>query len=957
MTGLAIPLEPGVKRAHYVRLSTDLPTVTPRVGQAGSISLNLFTDLEFEAITDRIEPTPRGATISYGHLNGIADGSFILASQDGVLAGSIFVPGRGAIKITYAGGGLHRVAELDPATQPICGLTPQRPLTAPNGAPAATLTGTNVSQRQTGSESDLPAGGAPAGSGTTNTPITTIDVMVIYSAQARDAAGGTQGMNTLIELAIAEANLSYLNSHVNIQVSLVYRGLIDYPETGQIGTDLDQLTSVGDGFLDDVPALRSRYRADLVALIVEGATSYGYAGIANIMTVANTSFASSAFCVVRRPYLSGNFSLAHEMGHNMGCDHAREDSTAPTHAYPYAFGNKFAAGGFSYRTVMAYNPGLQIPYFSNPDVSFQGVPTGVADNSPNSADNARVINNTASIVAAFQPRAARLEFSAPLFSVSQAGGTATVSVQRTEITNVAVSVDYATSDGSGVAGHDYIAQSGTLNFASGETQKTVTVQIIDQVTTDGNLSVNVKLSNPIGNAILGQLDSTLISIVPTAPPPPSMVDAAFNPGSGADGLVDAIAIQTNGAVVIGGAFASINGSVRNRIARLNPDGSVDSAYDPGRGVKYRIHSIALQADQKAIIGGEFNTVTGTNRNAIARLGANGLLDPTFDPGDGTMDFIYSVVMDTNITPAGVFIGGSFTTFTDVTRNYVARLKLDGSLDAGFDPGAGPNDVVDSIALQNDRKLVIGGAFTTVSGVGRNHIARLNSDGTLDATFNPRLGANDTVECVALAANGQILIGGAFTSYNGFGRNRIARLSADGSLDSSFSPMGADDVVLAIAALANGQVLVGGVFTHFNSFSRAHVARLFPDGTLDASFNDASGPNDSVFAIAPQGDGKVVIGGLFTTIDGATHNYIARLNPVNQSVATPGQLSSPRRLPDGSISVTLATEPGQTYTLQASADLQTWLPVITVTPAGNYWNFIDSAAIGATQRFYRARVGP
>jgi uncharacterized delta-60 repeat protein len=97
------------------------------------------------------------------------------------------------------------------------------------------------------------------------------------------------------------------------------------------------------------------------------------------------------------------------------------------------------------------------------------------------------------------------------------------------------------------------------------------------------------------------------------------------------------------------------------------------------------------------------------------------------------------------------------------------------LDASFNPGTGADHWVNSIALQPDGKILIGGYFDTYNGTTRNRIARLNTDGSLDASFNPGTGANDGVRSIALQPDGKILIGGLFTAYNGTGRNRVARI--------------------------------------------------------------------------------------------------------------------------------------------------------------------------------------
>src|SRR5438309_574794 len=194
----------------------------------------------------------------------------------------------------------------------------------------------------------------------------------------------------------------------------------------------------------------------------------------------------------------------------------------------------------------------------------------------------------------------------------------------------------------------------------------------------------------------------------------------------------------------------------------------------------------------------------------------------------------------------------------------AAVRGQSALD-GFDPNA--NGTVYVVVVQPDGKILIGGDFTTLSpnggaAVTRNHIARLNPDGTLDTAFDPN--ANNTVLSIAVQADGKILAGGIFISIGGQTRNRIARLDATTGLADSFNPNASSDVE-SIAVQADGKILAGGVFTSIGGQTRNRVARLDATTGLADSFN----PNASsdVDSIAVQADGKILIGGGFTTVLG------------------------------------------------------------------------------------------
>ena len=243
------------------------------------------------------------------------------------------------------------------------------------------------------------------------------------------------------------------------------------------------------------------------------------------------------------------------------------------------------------------------------------------------------------------------------------------------------------------------------------------------------------------------------------------LDTSFTSGTGPNNVVYSTLIQPDGKILIGGYFTSYNGTPRNRIARLNTDGTLDTSFTPGTGADDAgVLAFALQPDGKIIIGGEFTSYNGTPRNRIARLNTDGTLDTSFDPGIGSDNNIYGVAF---LSDGKIIIGGGFTSYNGTPRNRIARLNTDGTLDAGFNPGTGADQTVYSTAVQSDGKILIGGYFTSYNGTPRNRIARLNTDGTLDTTFNPSTGANDGgVSNFAFQPDGKIIIGGEFASYNG-----------------------------------------------------------------------------------------------------------------------------------------------------------------------------------------------
>ncbi|MEH6625309.1 MAG: M12 family metallo-peptidase [Motiliproteus sp.] len=222
-----------------------------------------------------------------------------------------------------------------------------------------------------------------------------IDVMVVYTPAANAA---TSNMESLILLAIEETNQAYLSSGIDAQLNLVHTAVVNYTEAASMQADLSNLTYNNDGFMDAIHAYRNTYGADMVSLIVKRSD---YCGMAWLMNSPTVNFSSSAFSVVNYSCATGYFSFGHELGHNMGITHARQD-TSGGGAFPYSFGFKDEATR-TFRTIMAYNCTSNCtrrPFFSNPNTDYNGLATGADHNIDpfNSADNSRALNGTVSNV-------------------------------------------------------------------------------------------------------------------------------------------------------------------------------------------------------------------------------------------------------------------------------------------------------------------------------------------------------------------------------------------------------------------------------------------------------------------------------------------------------------------------------------------------------------------------------
>ncbi|MEO5803620.1 MAG: protein kinase [Verrucomicrobiota bacterium] len=248
------------------------------------------------------------------------------------------------------------------------------------------------------------------------------------------------------------------------------------------------------------------------------------------------------------------------------------------------------------------------------------------------------------------------------------------------------------------------------------------------------------------------------------------LDSAFRLWTDTEGSLRSVVVQPDGKIIIAGNFTKYHGVKKNRIARLDADGNLDESFKAGaNGV---IWPMARQSNGKILIGGDFNLVDGAKRNRIARLNSDGQIDGSFNPGTGANSWVYAIAVQTD---ERIIIGGDFTEFNGRPRNRIARLDMDGSLDATFNPGGGPDSGIRSVAIQPDQKILLGGVFKYFNDTPLNHVARLNPNGSIDMSFDPGTGFNDVVRVVEMQKDGKILVAGHFTNYNGVASSRITRL--------------------------------------------------------------------------------------------------------------------------------------------------------------------------------------
>ena len=371
--------EPYVLRSRMVRLDVhELTKLNPVDGKMHRIQL--FEDVEVVATCKRTRSLDDGAVTWTGSLDDHPYSSFVFAVVDGVIVGQFRSITRGTFSVRYLGDGIQVIRELNPSQMGDCG-----------GAVPVPSAGS-------GDDKDRTLDPMENESGALLDDGSVIDLLVAYTPAARSSEGGTVAMRALIAASIEDVNLRHSNSATNVQFRLVHQGEVSYAESGNSSTDLAALADSDDGAADIVHTWRNQYGADVVTMIEDSMES-GTAGLGyRPANATQLAYAGNAFSVVLRTYADSG-TMAHEIGHNLGCHHHPDDNNASADAtiYPYAFGHRFYAGWW-FRTTMAYDPDgfhVRIDYFSDPDNTYNEVSMGTEG----ARDNAEVIRLTRTTVA------------------------------------------------------------------------------------------------------------------------------------------------------------------------------------------------------------------------------------------------------------------------------------------------------------------------------------------------------------------------------------------------------------------------------------------------------------------------------------------------------------------------------------------------------------------------------
>lgn len=389
------------------------------------------------------------------------------------------------------------------------------------------------------------------------------------------------------------------------------------------------------------------------------------------------------------------------------------------------------------------------------------------------------------------------------------------------------------------------------------------------VGTGPNNRVNAYVTNPDGSVIIGGAFTSVDGMPRKGIArllPNGALDADFDPLTGVGGnvTVSALAMDAQGRLLVGGSFYAENTGWTG-LARFLPNGDPDPDFASAMGAYGEVAAIAVLPDERIYIGGRFSTYQGEPRASIARLLPGGTLDEAFEArlGQAYGPIVRAIVP----LPGGdVLIGGRFSAVNGRFRMSIARLHESGAPVLSFNPGRGPGGLVRGMALMDDGRVAIAGDFISYNDEPRPYLAFLTGDGLLHPQFDGGEGPDGPVDMLLKLPGDRLLLAGRFSRYDGQSAPRMAVVNAFGALDESVAfsdgliPPG--HRISAAVALPDGGIVIAA---HPESQPYGYTSLLFklqPNGSLDATFQPPAPVHGSVYCMRAEPDGRLLIGGSF-----------------------------------------------------------------------------------------------
>lgn len=361
-------------------------------------------------------------------------------------------------------------------------------------------------------------------------------------------------------------------------------------------------------------------------------------------------------------------------------------------------------------------------------------------------------------------------------------------------------------------------------------------------------------------------------------------DRTFNSGVGANNAITKVLIQPDGKIIVAGLFTTYNDKPVKGLVRLNKNGSIDKTFNAAlTDSLVSIHQIAMCPDGKLIIAGKAKNFFGDMRNFIdaLRLNNDGTRDYSFNECRYSVGDLYPKInsigleSDGNILLAGTNEDGSSSSpYHGLLMRFNTKGEMLNLMGTFW---------INSLALQTDGKILALGFDNPDWGIIKRVVVRMNQDLTVDSTFELKDSkvyvdpSECSIETFAVQNNGKLVIGGNFFEMNGLGCGNIARLNTNGGFDDTFNQhKGSNGGIFASVKQDDGKLIIGGEFSKFNNELSSNIARLKKDGDIDPSFDIGSGVNGKIYSIALLPSGKILIGGDFTSYNGKACGNIARL---------------------------------------------------------------------------------
>lgn len=350
-------------------------------------------------------------------------------------------------------------------------------------------------------------------------------------------------------------------------------------------------------------------------------------------------------------------------------------------------------------------------------------------------------------------------------------------------------------------------------------------------------------------------------------------------GSGFNAMVRGITSYDYN-LYIGGQFTTYNGYTANRIIKMSYTGQVDTSFISGSGFNGHVESIEVTSTGKLMVCGGFTVYRGVSANRIIRLNIDGTLDSSFNSGSGFNGVVRQMRV---LSDNSIIAVGDFTSYNGTSCKYICKITSTGAVDTTFisNIGTGFNSIVAHINIFSPTEVLVGGYFKTFNGSTSRALIKLNTTGTVSTNYGTLINGPSNVQGVMATyvfPNGNILLGGRFTTYNGVSKNNLALISGQTLISSFNQGEGPNNAVTSIQRVGTNKFLISGDFTTYNGLNYNKLVFLNDDSTIDTTFAQGGGFNSFARSSEVQTDGKLLIGGDFTSYSGTPVNRLIRLNP-------------------------------------------------------------------------------